>query len=199
MVVERPADSRAGARNVAHNHEAEGVLFLVVESKLTKRNPELRHPAERVNASGDVPHSVPRLIFIVVIIHIEVTLDARRIDTELVTRAPIMIGVDHQLQLLGAGTHVTATKERDNAIGCGIVHASQHIEILVVVGDADFGLEPCLSAFLRLVLEELIDHLHVLPGGVVGLAVEHGRTRCARRHRRRSRRARNDVAPVDAR
>ena len=172
-----------GARHVADDEQAERVLGARREADLAERDPELGDPAERIDLRRDVPDGVPRRVFVVVVGDVEVALHAGRVHDELVAGLVVVVRVDHELELLRRGAHVAAREQRDDAVGRRIVHAREHVEVAVVVRDAHLGAEPALRPLVRLVLEELIDDLRVLPRGVVGAAVERRRHRGARCHR----------------
>ena len=65
--------------------------------------------------------------------------------------------------------------------GSGSKRADRDVERRAVVDDARLGLEARRLAFVRLALDEAVDHRGVVPGGVVEFAVEADRGRLADR------------------
>ena len=143
--------------------QPEGVLGARREADLAERDPELGDPADRVDARRDVPDAVPRRVLVVVVGDGEVALHAGRVHDELVAGLLVVVRVDDELELLRRRAHVAPRQERHDAVGRGIVHAREHVEVPVVEGDARLGAEAALLSFVRLVLQELVDDLRVRP------------------------------------
>lgn len=85
-----------------------------------------------------------------------------------------MVGIDHELELLGVRAHIAPGKGGDDAVRRGIVHAREDVQIPVVISDADFCLEARLLALVGVILEELVNHLCRGPSWINGASVEHG-------------------------
>src|SRR5205814_1901311 len=110
-IPEWPAFAFSQALDVAPDAEAEDVARLLGVAQLRERNTELGRPAKGVDPGGDVPDAVPRVVLIAVVAHRVVALHAVRIDRELVAGAPVVVGVDQELDLIRRAADV-ATRER---------------------------------------------------------------------------------------
>ena len=62
----------------------------------------------------------------------------------------------------------------NNAVWIGVVSANTHVQIFGVVQDTDLGALGGRRSFLRLLLNELVDHRGLLPDGIIQHSVEHG-------------------------
>src|SRR5712692_7691641 len=74
---------------------------LAAVGKLRQRDPELRRPAEGVDARRDIPHRVPREVLVAVVVDLRIQLHPRRIDHEFEAGATVMIGVEEQPDHVG--------------------------------------------------------------------------------------------------
>ena len=176
--VRRPGNALLVAFDVAPDREAEGVGGRRRIAQLGKRNRELRRPSERVHARGHVPDAVPRAVLVVVVIDGIVALHAPRADGELETRAAIVEGIDHDLQLVGGRAHVASREYTGNLRGLGVVGADEGIEVVVVERGLRCRPESRRSALDRGELREVRDERGRVPDGVVGAPVDHhGRRR----------------------
>src|SRR6266550_3879631 len=106
----RPADALTTVSiDVAPNPKAKDVAGLVRIAELRQRKPELRCPAERVDLGRDLPHAVPGVVFLLIVpVHRVVTLHPARVHRELEAGAAVVVGVDHDLDLVTADAGVAA-------------------------------------------------------------------------------------------
>src|SRR2546423_1591305 len=97
---QRPAVSLAQANDVTDDHQSEGVVGRLGVADLAERNPKFRGPANRIDQSRDIPDCVPGDVLARVVVRVVVSLDAGRIHGKLVSGSPVVVRVDHDLQLL---------------------------------------------------------------------------------------------------
>ena len=97
-------------------------------------------PSESTVVRG-LPDAVPRLILGDVVVHGVVAQHARRIHGELVARAPIVVRIDDDLDLIRRDAHVATAEQPHDAVGMRVVHADERVEILIVVRDLRLRLE----------------------------------------------------------
>src|SRR5690606_18505057 len=112
----RPGDALAVALDVAPDAEAERVAGRVRVAELRERDAELGGPAERVDRRGDVPYAVPRRVLLVVVVDRVIALHAVRVDGELEAGAPVVVGVDDDLDLVRRPAHVAARERAHDAV-----------------------------------------------------------------------------------
>src|SRR5690606_38075864 len=93
------------------------------------------------------------------------------VQNELIRRAPIVIRVNHKLELLALRAHVATAEQRDDRVRGRIVHTAEDVEVAIVVENAQFGAKARLCARRRLVLKELIDDGGFLPRRVVRTSI----------------------------
>src|SRR5699024_8585261 len=98
---ERPAVALIEARDVAYDAQAEDVARSAREAHLAEGHSLLGGPAEGVDGGGDIPHAVPRRIFLAVVEGVEIAFHALRIHRELVPGAAIVVRIDHDLDAVG--------------------------------------------------------------------------------------------------
>ena len=174
VMEQRPRLRLIRPRNVAQQQQPENMRILARKPDLAEWNTEFGDPSQRVDACRNVPHRVPRVVFVLVVRDVVVVLHAGGIHLELEARLLVVVRVDDDLDLIRVRGHIAAREQRDDAVRRRIVHAREDIEILVIVCDADVRLEARRLAFVGCVLRELIDDLGVLPNGIVAASVEYG-------------------------
>ena len=111
MPVHRPADPLGVALDVTPHGEAEGVGVGVGVPQLRQRNPKLGRPAERVDGGGHFPDAVPRVVLVIVVVDGVIAFHAGGVDGELKAGAPVVVGVDHDFELVGRRAHVAARED----------------------------------------------------------------------------------------
>ena len=183
--VHRPAVAlTAVSIDVAPNRETKDVAGLVRIAELRQRKPELRCPAERVDLGRDLPHAVPGVVFLLIVpVHRVVTLHPARVHRELEAGAAVVVGVDHDLDLVTADAGVAAGEEPLDAVRMRVERSDKHVEIVLVVGDLGLGREARIRILTRLELPEVLDDRRLVPYLVIVFAVDHRRRGGALRHR----------------
>jgi hypothetical protein len=86
-----------------------------------------------------VPHAVPGVVVPVVVEERAVIEGASRIDPEVEAAALVVIGVDVDLEAVGAGTLIAARQTRDDRVRMRVVEPGADVERRVVVRDVDDG------------------------------------------------------------
>ena len=124
---------------------------------------------------GDIPHRVPGVVLLAIVVHGVVALHTRRVHGELEARAPIVVGIDHDLELIGRSPDIPAREELQNAVGMWIEGANKDIEVAVVVGDLSLRGKARIAVFPGLELTELRDGRRHPPDLVVVPPVDHHR------------------------
>ena len=97
------------------------------------------------------------------------------------TAAPIVIGIDHDLDLVTADADVAAGEELLNAVRGRIESANECVKIVLVVGDFRFRLDARIGVFDGPELPELADGRRETPDFIAVLPVDDGRIRRALR------------------
>jgi hypothetical protein len=178
LAVERPAHPFLEAVDITPDRKPEGVAIRVGVAELRKRNSKLGGPAQRIHRGGRVPHPVPGVVFVLIVGDGVVALDARGVDRELVAGAAIVIGVDHDLDLVAGGANVPARQQLEDLLRLGVEHPDEDVEVPLVIGDLRFGTEAGGPSFDRIELQEIGDGGRVPPHFVVGSAIDdHGLNR----------------------
>ena len=131
-------------------------------------------PSQSRLTVDDVPPPGPRTLPLVRNLLLE--LRSVRARGEHVTGPGVVEGIEDDLKtvLVQNPVRVTPHLGRNNAVWIGVVSANTHVEIFGVVQDKDLGSFGGRRSFLRLLLNELVDHGGLLPDGVIQHAVEHG-------------------------
>src|SRR3989304_3667132 len=78
-----------------------------------------RGPPQGAHRGGRLPHGIPRLVLLAVVVDGVVTLDARRVHRKLVPGAAIAVGIDHDLDLVRRRPHTATGHQAENAVGVG--------------------------------------------------------------------------------
>jgi hypothetical protein len=160
--------------------------------QLGERDAILGGPAERVDLGRRVPHRVPGDVLVTIVVDRVVGLDPGGVDRELVPRAPIVVGVEHEDDLVGGGLIVAARQQPDDAVGVGVEGTDEDVEIAGIVGHPRLRGQRGRRPFAGLGFEEPIDRRGRAPDGVVVPSVQHGghgRERGPHRRSGRSRRS----------
>src|SRR5436309_3825182 len=157
--VQRPTDALAAVPvDVAPDREAKRVTGGVRIPELRQRNAKLRGPPHRIHLRGHFPHPVPRVVFLLIVaVHRIIALYPAGIHGKLEARAPVVVGVDHDLDLVTADADVAAGQELLDAVGMVIESADEHIKIVLVVSDLRFRRKARVRVFGRLTLPEVLD------------------------------------------
>ena len=175
LPVHRPGDPLRVPLDVAPHGEAERVRVRMRVAQLRQRYLELRRPAERVHGRRHLPYAVPGIVLVVVVVDRVIALHSGRVDRELVAGAPVVVGVDDDLELIRRRPHVATRQDLQDAVGMGIEGADERVEVVVVVGDLGFRGEPRVTVLPRRELAERRDGGCLAPHLVVVLAVDdHG-------------------------
>src|SRR3989441_2374540 len=143
--------------------------------QLRERDPDLRRPAERVEAGRDVPHGVPGEVLVAVIVDLRVELHPGRIDAELEAGAAVVMGVEEQPDLVGGGEVIAAGEDGDDAVRVGVERPDEDVEVARVIRDFRFGRQLRRAALAGPPLLELGDRLRQPPDGVIVAPVDYGR------------------------
>src|SRR4029077_11941454 len=109
---------------------------------------------------------------------------AGRVDGEFEARAPIVVRIDHDVQLVGGRPHVAPGEQLENAVRMRVERPDEYVEVVIVVGDLGLGPKPGISVFTWLELAELGDRGRGAPDLVVVATIDHHRVRRARGARR---------------
>ena len=188
--VEGPGDGLAVALDDPPDQEAEADAALGGVVELGERDPVLGGPAERVDPGGHVPHRVPGDVLVRVVVDRVVRLHPRGAHHELVPRAAVVIGVEHQDDLVGGRLLVAAGEEADDAVGGRVEGADEDVQVVGVVGHPCHRAEAGRSALAGPGLEKSVYGGGRAPDGVLIGAVERrrlGRPRGPHRGRGRER------------
>ena len=169
--------TRSRYRSMSRQTPKPNVAGGVRVAELGERDAELCGPAERVDRRGDVPHAVPRRVLLVVVVDRVVPLHAVRVDGELEAGAPVVVGVDDDLDLVRRPAHVAARERAHDAVRVRVVRAHEDVEVAVVERGPELGAERRVRADAGLELAEIGDRAGGSPDGVVGAAVD---ARCGR-------------------
>src|SRR5438034_1175612 len=103
-----------------------------------------------------------------------------RVYSELVPGAPVVVGVNHDLELIGRRAHVATRQDSQDAVGMGIEGADEGVEVAIVVGDLGFRGEAWVAVLPRRELAERRDGGSLAPHLIVVLAIhEHEVARLA--------------------
>src|SRR5207245_205461 len=137
--VHRPADPLGVALDVTPHREPERVRGPGNVAQLRERDPELGGPPERVDLRAYVPYRVPSVVLLAVVVHRVITLHAGGVHGELEARAAVVVGVHHDLQLIGGGPNVPPREQLENAVGMGVERADKDVEVAGGVGDVGCG------------------------------------------------------------
>ena len=171
---QRPAIALIEAGDVADDAESEDVARAARKSHLAEGHAVLRDPSLCIDGCRDVPHAVPRRIFLAVVEGVEVALHTFRIHGELVARAAIVVRVDHDLHAIGRRRDIAPTEECADAVRVRIVHADEHIEVAIVVRNLHRRAEGGRASARWRELLECRDLGRGAPDRVVVLAVDRG-------------------------
>jgi hypothetical protein len=181
--------------DIAPDRKTERVAWRVGIAKLGQRDAEFGGPAQRIHLRCHLPDTVPRVVFLLVVtIHRVIALHAAGAHREFETGAAVVVGIDHQFDLITADTDVAAGQKLFDAVGMRIEGSHERVEIVVVVGDLGLGADARVRVLKRLKLPEVLDDGGQAPHLVVVLPIDHRRGRRAMRHsgrgvrRRRGRR-----------
>ena len=111
-------------------------------------------PSESIRVA-DVPDRVPCDVLVAVVEDRVVGLHPGGVHRELVAGPPVVVGVEHQRDVVGRRRVVAAGEQAHDAVGVGIECPDEGVQVVLVVGDASLGAELRLGALGRLGLEEL--------------------------------------------
>src|SRR6266540_2286002 len=171
------------AVDVAPDGESEGVARGVSVAELGKRNPKLRGPTERVYLCRDFPDTVPRVVFLLIVtVHRVIALHTRRVHGKLKAGSPVVVGIDHDFDLITADADVAAGQKLLDAVGMRVEGSYENVEVVVVVGDLGFRGEARVRVLGRLELPEVLDDRSEAPDFVVVFPIDDRRGRSAVRH-----------------
>src|SRR5438270_3098777 len=171
------------AIDIAPDRKAEDIAHRMSVPQLRQRNAELRGPAERVDLGRDLPNTVPRIVFLLIVtVHRIVALDASGVYRELEAGAAVVVGIYDDLDMVTADAEVAAGQELLDTVGMRVKGSHENVEIAVVVGDPGFGREARVRILGRLELPEVLDDGRQAPDRVVILPIDHRRGRSAVRH-----------------
>src|SRR5437867_1980197 len=154
------------------------LLRSLQEPQLRIRNPQLRGPAERVPAHLPFPHAVPGIVVPVVVQQGTVELRPRRAQPEVEPAAAVVIGIDVNVEPVGAGGDVAARQPRDDRIRMSVVQSGAHVERRVVVGYEYHRALARRRALRRVPLQEPGDPIGTAPDRIVQDAVHRNGPRC---------------------
>src|SRR5256714_10688286 len=106
------------AIDITPDREAEDIARRMRVPQLRQRNAEFRGPAERVDLGRDFPDAVPRVVFLLIVpVHRIVALDASGVYRELEAGAPVVVGIDDDLDLVTADADVATSQELLDTVG----------------------------------------------------------------------------------
>ena len=160
-------------RHVAAHVEAPQLVGGVVEAQLRKRNPQLRGPALLGDVGARLPHRIEAFVeggFVVFGMK-PIDADARRGDAEHVRRAPIVKGVERDLDVLGLFDAVAPAHRRLDRRPRRLVHPRADVQRRRVVDEADLHPLGRRRALHRFLLDEVVDPRRLLPQRLVEPAV----------------------------
>ena len=200
QAIGRPCVALVEARDVPPDAEAEFVNVFGSEAQLAQRHAKFGDPSGAIDARADIPHPIPCGILDGIAVNRKIAFHAGRIHRHLDAAAPILVGVDDDLELIARGSHIASAEQRRNAVRVRIERAHQHVQVAVVVRDPRFGAKSGGEILTGVELTEVHHRRCDAPDGVVLLAVDHGRhdgthgpanrARCGRRCGRRRGRGR---------
>src|SRR5258705_16895 len=122
-----------------------------------------------------------------------------RIHGKLKAGSTVVVGIDHDFDLITADADVAAGQKFLDAVGMRVEGSYENVEIVVVVGDLGLRGDARVRILGRLELPEVLDDRGEAPSFVVVFPVDHrrdspaGRPGGRRGRRRRGRRGRNCV------
>jgi len=114
---------------------------------------------------------------LVVTVHGIIALHPSGIHGKLEAGAPVVVGVDHDLDLVTADADVTARQELLDAVGMAIERAHEHVKVVLVVGNLRFRRKARVRVLGRLELAKLPNDRGEPPDLVVVLPVDDRRGR----------------------
>src|SRR6266566_1896686 len=125
------------ARDIAAEIDAPHVLRAFHEPELGVRDAHLDGPPRRVPGDLPFPHAVPGVVVPVVVEERAVIERPGRIDPEVEAAALVVIGIDVDLEAVGAGALIAACEAPDDRIGMRVVKPRPDVERRVVVRHED--------------------------------------------------------------
>ena len=180
--VHRPRVALVEACDVPPDAEAEFVRRFRIEPELAERHAKLGGPAEFVDPRRRVPHAVPRHVLDHIGVDRGVALHSGRVHHQFHRRAPVVIGVDHDLDLVRRGLHVATAEEPGDAVGMRVERPYEDVQVVIVVRRPNLGCERRVEVLPGLELAKAGHRRRELPHVVVGAPVDHRRPCRANRH-----------------
>jgi hypothetical protein len=108
----------------------------------------------RITRHRHVPHRVPAVVAVVVVVPVAIDLHAGGIDRELVGGALVVIRVDQHVQPVARRILIAAGEIGHDLVGVVVERAHLHEQVEGVVGDPEFRALARRAAVLRLALTE---------------------------------------------
>ena len=164
--------------HLALDVEPPELLGLGGEAQGAPGDGDLDRPPLGIAVPLDAPDAVPVEVDLLALVADQaVDLHAAGVGGEDVAAAPVVVGVDEDLQGVVVA-HVAVARQRggDDLLGLRVVAAGADIEVVVVVAEVDVGLLGRRLALVRLDLGELAEPRPGLPDRLVELAVDHRRS-----------------------
>ena len=107
-----------------------------------------------------------------------------RVHRELESGEPVVVRIDHDLELVRRPAHVAPGERGHDAVWMRVEGAHEHIEVALVVRRLELGAEARRLPLVRLELEKLRGRRCALPDRIVLAPVDHRRPVGADRRRR---------------